>query len=302
VACSVRARHLLERRLGPDSARRLASASSLAEALDRLSASAYGRRCRPGLDLAAAQRAVADTALWHVRVLAGWVPPQGLESVRALACWFEIANIDDRLAYLDGDEVPVPFALGGLATAWPRLTAVQSAVELRAALTGSAWGDPGSADPATIRLALRLAWARRILTSAAEAAEWAAGAVALLIARERFLAARPADALAALRPPGVGATWTGAAGIKELRAALPSEAAWALDDAGEPAELWRREAAWWRRVEDDAERLARDPHTGRPAVIGCVALLAVDAWRTSGALASAARGGDRAMEVFDEVA
>lgn len=303
VAGSVRARHLLQRRLGPDAARRLAEAASLAEALERLSGTAYGRRCRAGLDLSAAQRAVADTALWDIRVLAGWVPPQALEPVRALASWFEIANVDDRLAYLAGAEIPVPFALGGLVTAWPRLAAAQSPAELRTGLIGSAWGDPGSSDPAVIRLALRLAWARRVLVSVEDAAEWAAGAVALLIARERFLAGRPADALAARRPPGVGTTWPGAGGISELRAALPLQAAWALDGAAEPAELWRWEAAWWRRVEDDAERLARDAHMGRCAVIGCVVLLAVDAWRTCGALESAARGGGpTALEVFDEVA
>ena len=98
VAGSVRARHLLARRLGRSDAWALAQAPSLDDALERLAGSAYGHRCRPGLDLADAQRAVAGTALWHVRVLAGWTPPRGLEPVRALAAWFEIANVDDRLA------------------------------------------------------------------------------------------------------------------------------------------------------------------------------------------------------------
>ena len=50
-------------------------------------------------------------------------------------------------------------------------------------------------------------------------------------------------------------------------------------------------------------RLARDSNMGRPAVIGCVALLGVDAWRTAGALEVAARGGaPAAVQAFDEIA
>ena len=44
------------------------------------------------IDLGSAQRAIAETALWHVRVLAGWMPPRGIELVRILAAWFELAN------------------------------------------------------------------------------------------------------------------------------------------------------------------------------------------------------------------
>lgn len=303
VAGSVRARHLLARRLGRSDAWALARAPSLDAALERLASSAYGHRCRPGLALADAQRAIADTALWHVRVLAGWTPPRGLEPVRALAAGFEIANVDDRLAYLAGAEVPAPFELGGLATAWPRVAGAQSASELRSLLTGSPWGDPGSDEPAAIRLALRLAWARRVLASVDEAVDWAAGAVALLLARELFLAGRPADRLWDLHPPGVGIEWFQAASLAELRAALPPQAAWALKAAVEPDELWHREAAWWRRVEADAEQLARSAHMGLAAVVGCVALLGVDAWRTAGALEAAARGGgSAAVEVFEEIA
>lgn len=303
VAGSVRARTLLMRRLGRAEARDLAAAASLDAALMRLSASAYGRRCRPGMTLAGARRAVADTALWQMRVLAGWMPPHALESVRALAAWFEIANVDERLAYFTGARAPAPFELGGLATADRRLAGAQSAGELRALLIGSRWGDPGADDAATIRLALRAGWARRVLLSVEEAADWAAGAVALLLARELLLAGRPADELAALRPPGVGDAWPDASSLDALRAAMPRQAAWALDGIDEPDDLWRAEAMWWWRVEADAERLMRSAHMGRAAVVGCVALLGVDAWRTSGALEVAARGGGQmAIEVFDEIA
>lgn len=302
VAGSVRARHLLARRLGREQAWELAGAASLDDALARLSGSAYGRGVRPGLGLAAAQRGIAETVVWHVRVLAGWVPPPALEPMRALAAGFELANVEDRLAYLAGGELPTPLELGGLARAWPHLAAAQSVADLRAGLARSPWGDPGGDEPAVIGLGLRLAWARRVLGAVPEAAAWAAGGVALLLARELLLAGRPAEALVALRPPGVGSRWPQADDLGSLRAALPTAAAWVLAGIEDPAELWRAEAGWWRRVQDDATRLARHAHLGRATVIGTVALLAVDGWRTSGALEVAARGGSgAAMEVFEEV-
>ena len=303
VAGSIRARAMLSRRLGRDGALELAGSASLEDALAALSATAYGRAVRPGADLAGAQRAVAETVLWHIRVLAGWVLPSALEPIRALAAWFELANVDGRVAYLAGGAPGTPFTLGGLATAWPRLVDAQSLPELRARLAASAWGDPGGEDRAAMRVGLRVAWARRVLASVDAAAEWVPGAVALLLARELLLAGRPAPALAALRPPGVGSAWAQAGSLGALRAALPAAAGWALEGIDEPQQLWRGEAAWWHRVEQDAERLARDVQLGGPTVVGSVVLLAVDGWRTAGALELAARGGGRdAMEVFEEIA
>jgi hypothetical protein len=302
VAGSVRARHMLARGLGRGAALTLARSASLDDALAVLAGSAYGRAAHPGLDLAAAQRAVADTALWHVRVLAGWTPPQALEPVRALVAWFELASIEDRLAYLAGGEVPAPFSLGGLATVWTTIAGAQSAGEVRRALAGSPWGDPGTEDLAGIGLALRIAWARRVLTAVEEAGEWAAGAVALLLARALFLAGSPAEPLAALRPPGVGTAWSQAASLGALREALPPQAGWPLGGVDEPDALWRAEAAWWRRLERDGERLAGAPQMGRTAVVGAVVLLGVDAWRVAGALEAAARGGGPDVtEVLEEI-
>ena len=85
VAGSVRARHMLARRVGRGPAFALAASPSLDAALAMLSGSAYGRFVRPDMDLAAAQRAVAETVLWNVRVISGWTPPGALEPVRALA-------------------------------------------------------------------------------------------------------------------------------------------------------------------------------------------------------------------------
>jgi hypothetical protein len=302
VAGSVRARHMLARRLGRDRALTLAGRSSLEDALAILSGSAYGRFVRPRMDLAFAQRAVAETALWNVRVMSGWAPAGALEPLRALSAWFELANIEDRLAFIAGAEQPAPFALGGLAAAWSQVAGAQSLAEIRSALAGSRWGDPGGDDAPSIRLGLALSWARRVM-AVEEAFEWAAGAVALLLARELFLAGRPPAELVARRPPAVGSAWMHAAGVGRLREALPVAAAWPLEGVHEPDELWRGEAAWWRRLEEDGARLAGRPLLGRAAVIGTVVLLGVDAWRVAGALEAAARGGGpAATEVFGEIA
>jgi hypothetical protein len=299
---SVRARHLLARRLGRGPARELAHCESLGDALASLAGSAYGRSVRADLGLAAAQRAVAATVLWHARILAGWAPPGAVEPLRALAGWFELANVEDRLAYLEGGPPPEPFELGGLSTASASVAGAQSAGELRTALADSAWGEPGGDDPASLRLGLRLAWARRVIGAVPEAAGWSAGAVALLLARELLLAGRATAMLRALHPPGVGDEWIAAGSVAALRAALPADAAWALEGVEAPGELWRAEAAWWRQVEADAEQLAQ-AHLGRSAVLGTVVLLGVDGRRTAAALEVAARGGEpEAQEVFDELA
>lgn len=294
---------MLERRLGREESGRLAASTSLEHALGILVGSAYGRSVRRGMDLASAQRAIAETTLWHVRVLAGWMPPRALEVIRTLAGWFELANVEDRIAYLAGGPLRSPFMLGGLATTGTRLERALSIAALREALRGSPWGDPGSDDPAAIRLALRLAWARRALASVAEAREWALGAVALLLARELLLAGRSPEELAALRPPVPEAGWMRSQSVDSLRRALPPDCGWTLAGVAEPDAIWLGEMAWWRRVEQDAERLARNAQLGRATAIGAVVLLGVDASRVSAALESACRGGDRiAREAFERLA
>ncbi len=303
VAGSVRARHMLARRLTREESRSLAGLASLEDALGVLSGSAYGRSVRQGMDLGSAQRAIGTTALWHMRVLAGWMPPRQIELVRTLAGWFELANVEDRLAYLAGGPLSTPFVLGGLATVGARLQSALSIGEVREALRGSPWGDPGTEDPAVIRLALQLSLARRTVATVAEAREWALGAMALLLARALLLAGRSAEELAALRPPVPGTAWTRSQSVDALRRALPPECGWALIGLAEPDEIWLGEAAWWRRVEQDAERLAREPQMGRATVIGVVALLGVDALRVAAALESAARGGSpMAIEAFEHIA
>jgi hypothetical protein len=74
-----------------------------------------------------------------------------------------------------------------------------------------------------------------------------------------------------------------------------------LSDVVEPGDLWRAEARWWARVEQEGGALTRHPSPGHERVVGAVALMAVDAWRVRAALERAASGGGP-LEDFDAVA
>lgn len=294
VAGSARGRLLLGRRLNRGPALDLARAGSADEALAALAASPYGREADLGSDVAAAQRAIAATTLLHLRILAGWLPPGAVGVVRALAGWFEAVNVEDRLAYLLGHEPQRPFALGSLSLAWPALSRAQTPADLRAALAGSSWGDPGSDEPVDVHVALGVAWARRVLAEAPEARAWVGGALALLLARGLVPGggARVPAAVDSL----LGSAWRQAQTIRSLATALPNHASWALEGVDDPQDLWRAEAAWWERVERDAEAMVRGHREGRRTVVGVVALLGADARRASMALAAAARGGPALLE------
>jgi len=302
VAGSVRARALARRRLGADAARQLAACGSLADAAQLLAATPYGRGLRSGQSLAATQHAIAGTILWDLRVLAGWLPPGGVKLMRALAGWFEIANVDELLSQLAGRPADDFFQLGALATAWPRLRSSASPAELRTALTSSPWKDPGGASEHAVRTGMRIRLAARIAALDGPAPVWAAGAVALAVAAERFAAGRPLTGAlrgAALTLIGAGAAEAGTLG--ELAARLPPRLSWVLDDISAPDELWRAEAAWWRRVERDGFTLLRTSALDRLAVLGAIAVLAADAQRVRAALEIAARGGGP-LEAYDAVA
>jgi hypothetical protein len=291
VAGVTRARLLLSRAIGPDHARTIAGCRSLGEAVSALAGSAYGERVQVGATLEAAERGVAETLLWHLRIMAGWLPPAGGGLVRALAAWFELANIDARLAALasDGHE-PTPFVLGGLATAWDRIEGARSVEELVAGVTASAWGEVGGRAAAELALGLRVEWARRVRSAAPEAAGWVAGAGALLAARELFVAGSRERMSQLQRLPGIGDQALATGSLQELQAALPVQAAWALAGVSDPSELWRAELEWWREVERDASGLLRAWGDGA-VLLAAVALLAVDAQRTIRALEAAAHGG-----------
>jgi hypothetical protein len=302
VAGSVRATAMTKRRLGRVATRALAGSSSLDLAVTRLAESPYGHDVRAGQSLADAQRAVVATVLWNLRVLAGWQPRDGVVMLRALLGAVEAANVADHLQRLAGGPAPAPLQLGGLATAWPRLAAATSITDLRRVLAASPWGDPGGDTPREIAVTMRLALADRIMTEVPVAGAWAAGAAALLLAREvvaehRALSER--TRLVASRVVGPAAV--AASSLPELSRALPAAARWALADVDDVSELWQAEARWWARIERDGAALCRHAGAGPDVLVGAVAMMAVDAWRVRAALEMAARGGGP-LEVFDAVA
>ena len=268
VAGSVRARALVRSRMDTGVARRVAVCDSLADALHLLAATPYGANSRRDQTLAAAQHEVAGTLLWDMRVLAGWLPRDGVRLLRTLGGWFEIANVDELLQSIAGRPAGPEFRLGTLATAWPRLAQAASASELRTALAVSVWRDPGQPTAQAIRLGMRSCWAARIAELGEPARTWAAGAATLLV-------------------PGEAGS-------------VPARARWILAGITSPAGLWRAETALMARVEQDGLRLLRAPGLDRGVVLGAVAVMACHAWRIRAALELAARGG-APVEAFDEL-
>jgi hypothetical protein len=340
VAGSVRARAMVRRCIGAGAARKLAASGSLEEALQALAATPYGRERLPGLTLSAAQHEVAGTILWDLRVLAGWLPGDGVRLLRALAGWFELANVEEMLQATAGRPADAEFSLGALATAWPRLRQASSPVGLRAVLAASAWGDPGGETAEAVLQGMRSRWAARVAAAGEPARSWAAGAEALLLAGQRFTADREARDTGpapspghprgvrgdgSLRPGGSGPAAGGgkasrvvpprpaeppsapgpaAAGVTaldELSRWLPVRARWVLARISSPGDLWLGEAAWWARVERDGFRLLRTSGLDSGPVLGAVAVMAADAWRVRAALEIAARGGGP-LEAYDAVA
>ncbi len=302
VAGSVRARALARRRLGAGTARQLAACASLGDALRLLAVTPCGASIRPGQPLAAAQHEVAGTLLWNLRVLAGWLPRDGVGLLRTLVAWFELANVDELLQALAGRPAGAEFRLGALVTAWPQLSQATSHDDLRSRLAGSAWQDPGGQTARAVRLGMRARWAARVAELGDPARTWAAGAAALLVAGERFAAGRTAEpAVLDGALPLLGGCAARAATFGELAGSLPSQARWVLTGISSPAGLWRAEAAVISRVERDGLRLLRASGPGREVVLGAVAVMACDAWRIRAALGLAARGGTP-LAAYDELA
>lgn len=301
VAGSVRAREIAARRLGAEASRRLAASSSLDQALRALAGTPYDRGFVPGQDLASAQHGIAGTVLWYLRILAAWLPQGGRQLMRVLAGWFEIANVDEMLQRMAGRPAGDSFELGALGTAWPRLERSASLAAVRTALATSAWNDPGEASELAVRVGMRVRWAQRVAAFDDPAPVWAARAVALLVAGERFGARRqlePAitDATATMLGKGAANATT----LDELKSRLSARVACVFDQVHAPRDLWLGEAAWWARLERDGSALLAKSVLGYPTVLGAVALLASDARRVQAALEIAARGGP--VEAYDAVA
>ncbi len=301
VAGAVRSKAIAQRRLGAAGARALAASPSLPAALQTLVAAPYRREVHVDQTLAQAQHAVRATLLWHLRVLAGWQPRSGVEVLRVLTGWFEVANVDEHLAGLSGVPTEPPYHLGTLATAWPRLREATSAREVRAELATSAWGDPGGETPYAIGLGMRVAWAERV-SQLDGASAWAAGGAALLLARELFVHRQPVPETVAPTVDGLlGPDAREAVSLPDLARRVRPDGAWALAGVERETDLWRAQSAWWHRVEDDALAALRRPDLDGRLLLAAATVLAVDAWRTCAALELAARGGGP-LEVFDDVA
>jgi hypothetical protein len=302
VAGNVRAKAMVNRRIGPARARQLAAAGSLAEAEQILANSPYRHGVRVGQTLAEAEHAVAATVLWHLRVLAGWQPRPGAGTLRTLAGWFEIANIRGHARAVSGGENEPTFALGSLETAWSRLRTTTSLTELRHVLSETSWGDPGGDSPADIAVGGELAWGRRVATAVPAARDWACGGAALLVARRLLFEGREFEQPARInaeRLLGRGPMAT--RNLQEFSGRLPLPARWALSGTADVGELWQAEFRWWSRLERDGFELLRRPRFGAAPTIGAAAVLAADAWRCRAAL-QIASGGGRSIEVFDAVA
>ncbi|MEU7059117.1 hypothetical protein [Streptomyces sp. NPDC046197] len=304
VAGTVRAKTLVGRYPGADGILEIAASPTLDDGLQRLAATPYSRYTRTAADLPGAQRAVSATLLWHLRVLAGWLPPGGARLLVPLAAGFEIANVISRLPAPAGHrtDVPEPYRLGALETAWRSLERADTPARLRAALAASPWGDPGGDTPWALVTGMRMAAARRTSVAVPSARRWAQGRAVLLTARELFVHRRSLPG-PVLRDAArlLGARAPTATTYEEFRGSLPSAARWVLADVEAPGELWRAETRWWRTVLADGAALLRDGRYGPRVVVGAVAVLSVDAWRVRAALESAARGG-RPGEVFDALA
>jgi hypothetical protein len=311
VAGTVRATALARRRVGAAGARELAAAPGLDEALALLARTPYGHDVRVTDTLAAAQQAVGATLLWHLRVLSGWLPRGGTETVRLLAGGFEVANADEHVAGLGGQTAGPSFQLGMLETAWSRLRQARSLSEVQEVLARSPWGDPGAATPWAVHVGMRLAWADRVASGVPEAAVWARAAAALLVLRVTLLDQRPLpETLAAratylLGPEAVAAVARPAVSLHRVAALLPADVRWVLAGVDRPEDLWRSSVGWWHRVEQDAFGLLHRGGFDRAPVVGAATLLAVDAWRVRAALEAAARtpsAGPAVLEAFDAVA
>jgi hypothetical protein len=301
VAASVRARLLGNHRLGTAGAAAVANSGGLGSALQLLKDSPYGADLDSGMSLDAAQRQVAATTLWHVRLLAGWLPPGGSAVLQPLVAWFEIANIEERLAYLSGAGHPPPHQLGRMGSAWPAVSRATTPDAVREALARSRWGDPGTSDPRAMVLVLRFRWAAWVAGSVPGASIWAATAAALLGARVRFTSAPSDLASESLRVYGLPRGWQHAASLPDLRAMMPRQLAWVLDRVEQPPDLWAAEGRWWWRVRRDAAEMVLRSRYEASAVVGVAALLGYDAWLARAALGAAARGLP-AKRAFDAVA
>ncbi len=303
VAATIRGGALLRSSAGRDRSRSIAAADSWSDARALLQRAVSGRGLSDDAARTAAQTAASSNAVWQLRVLAGWVPPTETALVRVAAGPIEISNIERHLAWVTGaGPRPDPVPLGSLAVAWPRVATATSADGVRRVLRLSVWGDPGGAAPTDVAIGLRVAWLRRVLRADPTTQPWVRGALAVLIARERFAFDREIAPVTIRllervfpRPVLVAESLGG------LTARLPPDARWPLAEVDGSDDLWRAETAVLERVARDAAQRVSGGRASRQTVTSILALLLVDLWRIHAAIELAGRG-ELGGEVFDAIA
>ena len=300
VAGSVRAQLLARRGLGRSGARAVAAAGSVAAAVAAVAASSYGHDVGPHMGLLDARRGVHAAALWHLRVLAGWLPPGGSERVRVVAGRFEIANVEGHIDEMAGSPPTRPFEMGALATAWPRVAVSRSVAETRAAVASSAWGDPGTDERASLAAALQVAWARRLTERAPELRGWATAYAAVVAAGERFGHGRELSTNAAVDARRLLGPGCDAQSLAAFTRDIATDGRWAFSDVADGDSLWRAEVTVWRRARDEVTRRAAGTK-GEGLVAWASLFLVADAELVSGALEAAAWG-PAGLEAFDAIA
>ncbi|MEO7121743.1 MAG: V-type ATPase subunit [Lacisediminihabitans sp.] len=291
VAASVRARGMVQRRMGQGGCDRLAACHDFDSAAALLEGSVYGDRLSGVSTLGEAQRAVNESVLWQFRVLAGWMPASGTQLVAAAVAGFEAHNIVALSQGLSGRaESPAPYELGALATAWPTVRTATSLTDLSIALRESRWGDVGTlSDPDDLADILTAAWLQRLMTVAPAARPWVVRAFVLIASRILVVDhTTPSARFLQIVRPSIADSWPSAHDLTGVAAALPRSARTVLDGVESPTDLWRAEMRLVDTVETDAGRLLRGALPGADVILGAIALLAVDAWRVCAALATAA--------------
>ncbi len=286
VAGTVRGRSIAARRLGPDGETMLAATADLASALDYLDHTGYGHHLQSGLGLEDAQHAIGSTALWHLRVLAGWLPPRGGEVIRIIGGWFEAHNLVDHALHLGaGTAIGPRYDLGALATVWPSARAAGSLDALATVLRANGWGHPDVGDLDAVLHAIGAGWGRRLADGATERPAWGEALVAIELAKN--LLVEPG------RPVGWRDRLTSrvaadVCSIDEMVRGLPDDATWVLDGVDDVRDAVPR---WWERVAHDADRGLAGTSMDRDAVTCAGMALVVDAHRVQGMLAQAWRRG-----------
>jgi hypothetical protein len=288
---------LAARRLDPGSRRAIGQASGLSEAVRLLGATSYGHRLHPNMSLVEAQHAIGDTTLWHLRILAGWLPPRGGEDLRVVAGWFEMQNLTNLIVGLAYSRaVPAPYRLGSLGSAWPQAAAANSLSDLVPLLAVSEWQSSGGTGALELIRGIRLGWGRRISEAFSGHPDWGHGFEAVELAKDRLL--EPSLPGTALRLPSRLDKASRTTVLDDLRSSLPRDASWVLTDIDTPDDLGRAEDAWWNRMAADSEVMTRDRHLGRDRVIGAAMALLVDCRSTQGMLAAAWRRPDVSEEML----